>query len=213
MDKLPFSERLIRARKAAGLERSQVAARLGVSVQSLSHYERGKNRPSLERLERLASIYGTTTATLLGDAATPNNEAVLAQVQVPSRRDLPVFGAAQGGAEGAMVIGDGPIDYIDRPGDLAHVTDAFAVYMVGDSMEPRFKQGEILYINPQRPFRPGQDVLIELLDSGERYAIVKTVLRVTPAALLLKQHNPALEFEVERSRIVRVSLITGTHYP
>ena len=36
-----------------------------------------------------------------------------------------------------MFLGDGRIGYTPRPTNLAGVRDAYAIYMIGDSMEPR----------------------------------------------------------------------------
>src|SRR5690606_21801676 len=63
-------------------------------------------------------------------------------------RDLPVLGAAQGGTKGLFMSNGDVFDMVERPGNLVGVRSAYAVYMVGDSMEPRYYAGWLLGINP-----------------------------------------------------------------
>lgn len=46
--------RLIRLREATGLDQYELAKRAGMSPSQLNRYERGKSRPTLPTLERLA---------------------------------------------------------------------------------------------------------------------------------------------------------------
>lgn len=65
MDTLPA--RLAAARHVLGLKQSQVAERLSVTTITVSRWEMrsGQYRPSLARLEALASLYGVTMGALL----------------------------------------------------------------------------------------------------------------------------------------------------
>jgi len=56
-----FSERLIRARKAAGLSMSALASEVGVSANAIKKYEHGVNMPSSGNLLKLAKALGVRT--------------------------------------------------------------------------------------------------------------------------------------------------------
>lgn len=58
-----LSSRLRLLRTRAGMSRSALAERLGVSVQQLHKYEMGHNRIPAARLPRLASIFGAPIET------------------------------------------------------------------------------------------------------------------------------------------------------
>ena len=64
-----LSRHLFERRRALQLTQAQVAERLGVDVETLSRFERGKHLPSLATLERLAGVLKTTVADLLSEQA------------------------------------------------------------------------------------------------------------------------------------------------
>ena len=60
-------------------------------------------------------------------------------------RDLPVFGTARAGHPESLIIPEelsAPVDWIDRPPQLNGIEEAFAIYIVGESMQPRFEPGK-----------------------------------------------------------------------
>ncbi len=64
---------------------------------------------------------------------------------------IPIRSAARGGGDQEMFLEDGPIGYTPRPANLGGVRSAYAIYMVGDSMEPRYQPGWLLHVNPFKP--------------------------------------------------------------
>jgi phage repressor protein C with HTH and peptisase S24 domain len=122
-------------------------------------------------------------------------------------RDLPVFGQVQGGFDGVEVDYETPVDYISRPASLIGAKNACGVYVTGDSMEPRYFAGEIVLVDPRRPARPGDFVVVEL---PEHRAIVKRLVRRNDHGTVLAQLNPAGEEVIARTRIVGIYRIIGT---
>lgn len=120
-------------------------------------------------------------------------------------RDLPVIGTAAGGDNGDFAMNGQTVDYVRRPPALAGLRDAFAIYLVGHSMEPRYDNGGLLFVHPGRPVSPGCDVLVELHgDHGETgHCMVKTLVRRANGKYILQQYNPPrddIEIAVERVR-------------
>src|SRR5215469_6402944 len=64
---------------------------------------------------------------------------------------IPIRSGGRGGTDQEMFLEDGPIGYTPRPASLAGVRSAYAIYMVGDSMEPRYEPGWLLHVNPFKP--------------------------------------------------------------
>ncbi|MGO1121228.1 XRE family transcriptional regulator [Rhodovibrionaceae bacterium A322] len=130
----------------------------------------------------------------------------------PGPRDLPVYASAQAGPDGMTVSYD-PIEWLERPAPLASVPNAFAMYVVNDSMEPRFRQGDLLLIHPQRPIRRGQTVLIIQRDeAGEERAYVKELLQLTADQVTLRQLNPDSELTLARASVTGLHLVVGVHF-
>jgi len=66
-----FKERLKIARELRALSQTQLATNAGLPPSSVSHFEAGARKPSLDNLKRLAVALNVTTDFLLGRAETP----------------------------------------------------------------------------------------------------------------------------------------------
>lgn len=129
-------------------------------------------------------------------------------------QNMPHYGAAIGGEiEGIkehvelieLYTGE-VLEWVDRPDDLRDDPMSYRLTIVGDSMVPRFNPGERVDISPRAPVRVGDDVIIQLRndDDDERVkmVLIKAFVRRTATGILLRQYNPALEFEVSAEQIV-----------
>lgn len=205
----------------------ELAAHLDVDPAAITRLLRGERRLRLDEAPKVAAFFGLGQAqaaeTYIGAAPKIGGEVSLRPASGggdPERapRDLPVYGSAQGGPDG-MSIDYQPIEYMRRPQALEGVLDAFAFYVVGDSMSPRFRHGERLLVHPRRPVRAGDDILLILKDAGqgeanpaEVNAMVKTYLGRKDGAVLVQQYNPPRDFEVEESQIDGMLLIVGSYF-
>ena len=85
-----------------------------------------------------------------------------------------------------------------RP-NLAIAAGLYAVYMVGESMEPRYHNGEILYVHPFRPPEKGKYVVVQLFGQDAAAPmesmefLVKQYGGKTDKELILFQYNPREE--------------------
>lgn len=120
--------------------------------------------------------------------------------------NLPILGRAQGGPEGNMVLDQGAIDWTWRPASLDHVEDAFAIFVTGSSMEPRYFSGDIVYVHPKKAIRRGRHVLIETTCHN---GFIKRFEKWTDDNLVLHQYNPDKEMILPRSDVLRVMLVVG----
>ena len=125
------------------------------------------------------------------------------------RADLPVFASAEGGPSGMIVTHD-PIDWIVRPELLANVRDAFAVYVIGSSMEPRYEHGDMILVHPSRPVSREADVLLlsEMAD-GAHAGLVKRLVRWDESNWTVRQYNPQKEYDLPRSEWQRAHVVLG----
>nr|prf phage 16-3 repressor ORF C [Sinorhizobium meliloti] len=64
---------------------------------------------------------------------------------------LPVLGEAVGGEDGEYIFNGSVLDYVDCPPSLENVPNAYAVYIDGESMVPRFRPGETVWVHPTKP--------------------------------------------------------------
>ncbi|MBL4790192.1 MAG: S24 family peptidase [Kordiimonadaceae bacterium] len=123
------------------------------------------------------------------------------------KKDLPIMGRAQGGEEGNLVIEDHAIDWTFRPADLQGVHSAFAVFVTGNSMVPKFKNQDLAYIHPSQALRKNRFVLIETVKHG---GFIKQFKKWDGDTLVLEQFNPAKEITFQKTEILSVMLVIGS---
>ncbi len=111
-----------------------------------------------------------------------------------------------------MTVDATPIDWVARPEPLLAVRGAFAVYVVGESMEPAYRQGDMILVHPTRPPHRGADVLLtRRLDDGTLAAMIKELVRWTSTIWVVRQHNPARVFELDRGEWQQIQVVEGKY--
>lgn len=128
--------------------------------------------------------------------------------------DIPVYGSAVGGEDADFEMNGDVIDRVRRPPGLAAARNAFALYVVGVSMSPRYDEGDLIFIHPGKPPVPGCDVVVELKavdEFGRHKALLKTYRGKTPTRLLLSQLNPSGPLELDLGEVRQVLRVMRTH--
>lgn len=109
-------------------------------------------------------------------------------------RRLPIYAAAEGG-HGHLIIDHTPIDELGAPDDLVHVRDPYGILIVGESMVPAYRPGDIAWVNPHKlPERDTDVVLYHVPPYREAEAIIKTLISWSPREWRLRQYQPPLDF-------------------
>lgn len=157
----------------------------------------GGVRDKVEQI--IGSGYKNSDIAQLKGESTPGQSAITARITPPmGNRDVPVYGRAQGGPDGMFEFNGEIIGWETRPPTLDGVRDAYAVYVDGESMYPRYKVGETVWVNPMRPPARGDDVIVQLYPANEGdapYGFIKEFRARTPTRLVVWQHNPPREVE------------------
>ena len=129
-------------------------------------------------------------------------------------RNIPVRGTAVGGDDGHFEFNGDVIEYVRRPPGILTAKNIFAVYVSGTSMSPRFEEGELVFVHPDKPAVSGCDVLVELhgRDGEPGPCYIKRLLKRTPTRLVLQQFNPPrddIEVPIKKVRLVYRILSTS----
>jgi phage repressor protein C with HTH and peptisase S24 domain len=119
---------------------------------------------------------------------------------------IPIRSAGRGGTEQEMFLADGPIGYTPRPANLSGVRAAYAIYMVGDSMTPRYEPGWLLHVNPFKPPTRGRDVVVYKRGNA---VLIKQFLGWERDALVLRQLNPEDTLRIARAEVLECHLVVG----
>ena len=122
---------------------------------------------------------------------------------------IPVYGHAVGGKDGEFILNGNQVTEVLAPASLSTVADAYAVYVVGDSMEPRYFAGETVFINPRLPVSRGAFVVAQIAGGEEDvpHAYVKRFVSQDAKRLKLEQFNPKKFLEFSTAKVVSVHRI------
>jgi phage repressor protein C with HTH and peptisase S24 domain len=136
----------------------------------------------------------------------PRNAAVGTPVRLGR---IPLYGQAVGGADGQFPLNGSLITEIAAPPSLAGVAGAYAVMVVGTSMEPRYFAGEAVFVNPRVPVRVGDFVVAQIAaDEGEPpLAYVKRYVGQNDKSIRFEQLNPPKKLTFAADRIVSIHRI------
>jgi SOS-response transcriptional repressor LexA len=217
------ARRLKQLRERSGLSMREVAEALGWTLTRYQHYEDRYRRNFLpvDMMRTIAGLFAShgieprAVLELAGiDGATSGQGVVGGRygesAMVMQNRDLPVIGAVKGGGEGFYFNEGDPKEFVIRPANLAGATNAFALYVQGDSMEPRYFAGEILYVNPNRPVTKGCFVAVEFNDGR---GMIKQFQRRDDKLIVLHQFNPSKDLRLQAKEVKQMYRITGAGEP
>jgi len=215
---MAIGKRIESAMIRAGKKPVDVAKRLKISESAVSQWFAKDTGPKSVRLSELASFLGTTVDYLITEhesslLAPPSPGAVGPPMALSAGRpDLAVYASAAGGPEGAWVLSGDAIAWIHRDQRLVGVRDAFACYVVGESMFPAYEHGNLLLVNPAVPPTAGDDcLLIQEASDGSRSALIKRLVRFNSTSWTVKQWNPDKTFSLPRKEWQRALLVIGKY--
>ncbi len=170
---MALSDVIKKRRSELGLTLLDIAKKMEVNEATVQRWESG-NIKSLRqgRLAQLAEILKVSPAELMGWT----NER--------QRHLIPVLGDVPAGIpiEAATNI----IDYEEISEEMARAGDHFALRIRGDSMEPRFKEGDVVIVRKQETVDNGQ-VAVVMVNGND--ATVKKFYK-TAAGVMLVGNNP-----------------------
>jgi len=176
-----------------GLSASGLAKRAGLDATTFNPSKRcmPDGRPRWPSTESLAKVLDATGASLEAFSSLVSGARVLASnaSRATSRR-IPLIGLAQAGGEGFFDDGGYPVGGGWDEVSLPEVGDpnAYALEVSGDSMEPVFRDGDMVIVSPASPIRRGDRVVVRTND-GE--VMAKQLARRSARRVELRSLNPA----------------------
>lgn len=161
-------------------------------------------------------LLGTRTMAKLRnvlDAARPLGEPlkiIRATADEMRRTQLPIIGTAKSGVDGGTLVFRAlasPIGTVERPASLENIPTAYAVYMPGDAMSPRYEAGWLLFVNPAAVVPNGRDIVIRFKDGS---GLVRKFIRNDGISIIAQQLNPPLEVAYPLAQVEDIHLIVGS---
>lgn len=171
---MSIGKRIANLREEYGWKQYELAQKMDLNPAALNKIENGKRSIKEEEISKVAQIFGISTDTLLG-VNTPR----------PGNR-IPILGtvvAGQPAYAAENIVGwEEVTDKVSMQGKL------FALKVKGSSMEPEFKEGDIVIVREQPDIESG-DIAVVLINGDE--ATLKKVKK-DPNGLFLYAFNQAV---------------------
>ena len=155
---------------------------------------------SVEQLMNDGPRNASTAGTAAGALAQSPHPSIVNGGLLAGARDFPIYAAAQGG-NGHMIVHTDVMEYVKRPVILEGVPDSYGILIVGDSMVPAYRQGDMALIHPRRPPERDTDVVLYDQDhrTGEAKSMIKRLVGFNDRSWKLEQYNPAKTFSEHRA--------------
>lgn len=202
------------SRNAKGLSLRQVNKISDISYSHLNMIENGKRNVTPALLKNLAKLYGLDYIDLYEkagyiDLIEDEKKDILKKIgAIPlseiETTKIPVLGKVKAGYN--YLAQENIIDYIAFNIDGADKENYYALYVIGDSMEPLFDDGDIVIVHKQDDFNNGENCVI-LINGDE--ATIKKVYKGTTGIKLqaVNPYYPPRIFTEEEIRDLPVKVI------
>jgi phage repressor protein C with HTH and peptisase S24 domain len=219
-------ERLRQARIDAGFSTASAAANaLSLAASTYRAHENGQNSFDLEEAQFYAKKFAVDAIWLLTGKATPGindvakSDSGKAMFELPNAtigdkveglgRKIPVYGQAVGGVDGEFLMNGTILYEVMAPPVISHISGAYGVSVSGDSMSPRYEDGEVCFVDPKRRVKRGDYVIAQIRqeEHGPLLAYVKRFVRQNSIELELEQFNPPKELRFAGNSVHTVHYI------
>lgn len=223
-------------RKKAGIRQDTLASKLNVSRTTISMWENGSSLPSYETLSELSKIFGESVDLIVQTITPWNDEREMEFQALENNADkisflekhgipqqhakfyhmeknrevskkktrIPVLGYVKGGNPSAAY--EEVIGYEEITEEMMHSGDYFGLIVKGDSMEPRFAEGDTVIVRKQSCADNG-NIIVAMI--GENDATIKKLI-LDEKGMILQPLNPAYKpkyFSKEDVRNIPVTVL------
>lgn len=142
--------------------------------------------------------------------ASQNNKALTFAGEIKlGPKDLPILGYVKAGAEGVFIDNGEVQGVTNRPDSLMGVSSAYAVRVHEGSMIPALQPGWLVHVDPYRPCRPGDLVVVQMKDGA---AYLKFLVRRTEKHIICRQLNPEGEVRYETAHWRATHRVVGAKF-
>jgi phage repressor protein C with HTH and peptisase S24 domain len=202
----------------AGSSQADLARHLELPPSAVSRLVSGARQMKVQEAVKIAGFLDVSEKELLRHAGAETSplrverqrgrpkSRELPIIPVPRKDFIPIRSIVRAGDGGQMMLESDPVGTTPCPPNLAGVRGAYAIYMPGDQMEPRYAPGWLLYVHPFRPAVSGRDVVVY---EKSQAVLIMQFVSWTDGALVLCQLNPLETFRINRDEVVQCHLIVG----
>lgn len=177
-NKAIFSNNLRYYMRKNNLNRNDICNDLGFKYTTFTDWYNGIKYPRIDSIEMLAGYFGINKSDLIEERK---------PFPKPKGVKIPVLGYVRAGIPINAV--EEILDYEEITEEMARTGTFFCLKIKGDSMEPKFSEGDVVVIR-QQPTVENGEIAVVLINGND--ATIKKFYR-TPAGIKLVATNPAYD--------------------
>ena len=165
-----FGTKLKYLRNQRDWSQEQMANFLGTSKQVISRYEKSQTTPKIDVAAKYASKLGVSADALIDNTKSEADLFIRKQPAVNCR--VPVLGRVAAGIPINAI--EYIVDYEEISEEMATKGEYFGLQIKGDSMEPKFSEGDVVIVRKQSTIQSGEIAVV--LINGDEATIKKVML-------------------------------------
>jgi repressor LexA len=170
-------------RKLNKLTQADLANKLDVAPTAISAWEVGRNKPLMDKIEQMSTLFNIKKSDLLGDEIdTPTNLVPISRASIVS---IPILGTIKCGQP--ILAEDNITGYREELSDRLPSGNLFYLKSQGDSMVPTIPEGSLVLIREQPTVEYGE--VAAVLVNGDTEATLKRVKKQGDIVMLIAD-NP-----------------------
>ncbi len=155
-----------------------------------------KNSPTPGIASKSHTSSDVDTAIQSGKA--PGTQAIPPASGVSAPFDLPVYGYGKAGAEG-FFLDFATVQRLDqRPSYFLGNGEAYRLVIHGESLEPVARHGDYADVDPTRPARSGDDVVVQTEDGQ---VLIKRLKKQSDSEISVEQFNPPKTLKFKTAKL------------
>jgi SOS-response transcriptional repressor LexA len=126
-----------------------------------------------------------------------------------SATDMPLYSSVEAG-QGAIVLSSDPIGTTRRPARLEGVSGSYGLVVMGTSMVPVLRPGDVVHIHPGLVPHP-EDVCVFICeDNGDFTATIKEFVSQNDEIWMVKRYKPKEQtYPLKKSEWSRCEVVVG----
>ena len=170
-------------RKLNKLTQADLANKLDVAPTAISAWEVGRNKPLMDKIEQMSTLFNVKKSDLLGDEIdTPTNLVPISRASIVS---IPILGTIKCGQP--ILAEENITGYREELSDRLPSGNLFYLKSQGDSMVPTIPEGSLVLIREQPTVEYGE--VAAVLVNGDTEATLKRVKKQGDIVMLIAD-NP-----------------------
>ena len=77
-------------------------------------------------------------------------------------------------------------------------------------MEPVYRPGQLLFVDPRKAYKRGDDVILRIRDGDEEYGVVKRFISASTEKVVVEQFQPKKKLEFKTSDVISIDVVVAS---